>query len=325
MKKIVIGIVSAFAFGAGVTWSAPAPAPKAGAAQPAADAPAEKPNENPLHLSAAQRDHAGLALAKPTAATLAPVIQAFGRVLDPTPLIALVAEAETARAALAASEKDATRVKKLYEEGTNVSAQVLETAEAAAARDRIAVASVRARLLAGWGRTLADGSTLEKIAGELAAGSALLRIDVLPGDTPAADLKNVSVGLTGETGMIDAMVFGPAPVADPQLQGPSFLAAVHHHTLPVGAELRVTLAGPGAAEKVLLLPRPAIVYHQGSAWIYVLGEEDTFERKLVTLGRTTADQVAVVSGLDEGDQVVTTGAGQLLSAELQAGGAAEEP
>jgi len=56
-------------------------------------------------------------------------VKAFGRVLDPAPLIAMVAEAETARAALAASEKDAARVKKLFDEGTNASSQVLEAAK----------------------------------------------------------------------------------------------------------------------------------------------------------------------------------------------------
>jgi hypothetical protein len=65
------------------------------------------------------------------------------------------------------------------------------------------------------------------------------------------------------------------------------------------------------------------VYHQGSAWIFVLGEEDTFERKLVTLGRTTGDAVAILTGLEPEEQVAATGAEQLLAAELQAGGTAE--
>jgi len=124
--------------------------------------------------------------------------------------------------------------------------------------------------------------------------------------------------------MVEAAVLGSAPVADPQLQGASFLAFVAQHAPPIGAALRATLAGPGEAEKVLVVPRTAVVYHQGSAWVYVLGEEDTFERKIVTLGRTSAGGIAIASGLEESEQVVVTGAGQLLSAELQAGGAPDE-
>jgi hypothetical protein len=56
----------------------------------------------------------------------------------------------------------------------------------------------------------------------------------------------------------------------------------------------------------------------------VLGEEDTFFRRLVTLARSTPDGVVIAEGLAEDEQVAIAGAQQLLSAELQAGGAAEE-
>ena len=44
---------------------------------------------------------------------------AFGRVLDATPLVTLVAELATARAASAASEKEMERAKKLFAAGGN--------------------------------------------------------------------------------------------------------------------------------------------------------------------------------------------------------------
>ena len=112
MKKVVFGIIAGLALGAGATWVA---LPHAATAEPAkaeAAAPAEKPKENPLHLNAAKRAATGVTLAKPTSATLAPEVNAFGRVLDPSPFIALVAEFETAQAALVASEKDAARVQR---------------------------------------------------------------------------------------------------------------------------------------------------------------------------------------------------------------------
>ena len=323
MKKIFVGILVGLALGAAGTWLA---LHRGAGVEPAKTdaAVAEKPKENPLHLTAAQRTAIGLTLAKPASSTLAPEVKAFGRVLDPAPLISLVAESETARAALAASEKNAARVQELYDAGTNASAQVLEVAEAAAARDRVAAASARARLIAGWGRPLADSTDLKTIVAELESGAALVRLDALPGDLPAAGLKKAAVGLLGGGDLIDAEIIGPAPVADPQLQGASFLAFVGSRTLAVGAALRATLAGPGETEKVLVVPRTAVVYHQGSAWLYVLGGDDTFQRKLVTLGRAVDDGVAITSGLEETDQVVVTSAGQLLSAELQAGGAPGE-
>ncbi len=325
MKKVVLGIIAGLVIGSAAMWFVLSRATGGEPAKTAVAAtPAEKPKENPLQLTAAKREKAGITLAKPTRSTLAPEVNAFGRVLDPAPFVALVAELETARAALAASEKDAARAKKLFEQGVNASAQTLEAAEAAAARDRAALTSARARLLSGWGRALADHAELKTIVAELETGAALVRIDVLPGDVLAAALKKAVVGLPGGTITVEAQILGAAPVADPQLQGFSFLAFVDHQAPPIGANVRVTLAGPGDAEKVIVIPRTAIVYHQGSAWIYVLGEEDTFERKIVTLGRTVGDGVAIVSGLEETEQVAITGAGQLLSAELQAGGAPDE-
>lgn len=319
MNKVVVGVIAGLVVGAGGAWLA---LPHFGESEPAKAAPAatDKPKENPLRLDAAKRAAAGITLAKPVGATLAPEVNAFGRVLDATPLVALVAELETAKSSLAASQKSAERARELFHAGANASAQALETAEAAAARDRAALASARARLIASWGRRLADMADLKTLGAGLEAGAALVRLDVLPGDAPATAIKQASVGLLGGREMLGAEILGPAPVADPQLPGAGFLALVTGHALPTGAALRATLSGQGESVKALVLSRDAIVYHQGSAWVFVLEKDDTFERKRVTLGRSVGDGVAITSGVDDSDQVVTTGAGQLLSAELQAGG-----
>jgi hypothetical protein len=326
MKKVLIGIVPGLVIGFVVAWlvlhhrAEPAKAEAA-----AAPAPAEKPKENPLQLNAAKREKTGVTLAKPSSATLAPEVAAFGRVLDPVPLIALAAEVETARAALDASQKEVEREQKLFAAGVNASAQTVETATAAVARDRATLASARARLIASVGHPLADTANLAQMVAGLEQGRALARLDVLAGDTVAADAKVARVSLAGSSDAFDATVLGAAPTSDPQVSGQGFLVLLKDHPLPAGAALRGTLPAPGETEKALVLPRSAVVYHQGSAWIYVLGEEDTFERKLVTLGRTVGDGVVIASGAEPDEQVAITGAGQLLSAELQAGGAPEEP
>jgi hypothetical protein len=214
------------------------------------------------------------------------------------------------------------RARELFAAGTNASAQAVETAEAVAARDAAAVASARSRLLAGWGRKLAE-SGLAKVVAGLEAGASLVRLDLLPGEVPATDLKKAAIGLAGGGEWVDAEILGPAPVADAQVQGISLLAFVAGHALPVGGALRATLPAPGGTTTALMLPRSAVVYHQGSPWVFVLGEEDTFERKLVTLGRTVGERVVIASGVEPAEQIASSGAGQLLSAELQAGGAAE--
>lgn len=289
----------------------------------AAAEPAEPPAPNPTKFSAAKRAAAGITLAKPTSMALKPEVKGFGRVLDATPFLALIAERDTAAAAHEGSAKELDRVRKLFANDTNVSAQAVEAAEAAEARDRAALTSARMRLNTSWGHEL-SGAASGPIVEAIEKGGALVRLDLLPGDVPAGTPKESTVALLGSKEVYPAEILGSAPTADPQMQGSSYIAVVRDHSLPAGAVLRVTVVGAGDAEKVLTIPRSAIVYHQGSPWVYVLGEEDTFFRRLVALGRSTPNGVVVTEGLTEDDQVAITGPQQLLSAELQAGGAAEE-
>lgn len=323
MKRISVGIIIGLVLGAGTTWFALQPGSAAGKAAAEAPANADKPKENPLHVVAAKRESLGLTLQKPSTAMIAPEVESYGRVIDPAPFISLAAEWDIARAALAASEKSAVRARELFAAGGNASRQALETAEAAEVRDRATAAAARGRLVAGLGRDASDPERLRTLLAAIERGQALARLDVLVGEAIAEQpgTAQVSPALGGPT--LAATILGHAPSADPQVQGRSFLALLGDSALPVGTALRATFPGAGEPASALVVPRNAIVYHQGSAWVYVLGEEDTFERKIVTLGRWVGDKVAL-TGIDDDDQVLTTGAGQLLSAELQAGGAPEE-
>jgi hypothetical protein len=160
---------------------------------------------------------------------------------------------------------------------------------------------------------------------EVDQGAALARIDLLPDEVPAPAPKEATVEVPGR-GEVTARIIGPVLVADTQLQGPGFLVLIPGGRLPAGAYFRGRLPGSGETAHGLTVPRNAVVYHQGSAWVYVFGEEDTFERRLVTLGRAMGrDRVVVATGIEADDQIAVTGAQQLLAAELQAGGAGEEP
>ena len=323
MNKTFVGILIGLLLGAGATWLA---LRSHGGTEPAkAEAAAVKPEEkpNPLCFPAAKRAAAGILLAKPTETTATPEVQAFGRVLDTTPLVTIVAELETARAASTASEKELDRAQKLFAAGGNASASTVETAEANASRDHAAVSSAQARFLATWGRDIAKD--IASISKALEENAALVRLDVLPGENVDNAPKSARLSMPGSTSGFDAEVLGAAPLADPQVQSVSFLVLLREHLLPAGAALRGTLPGVGEATKVLVVPRSAIIYHQGSAWVFVLGEEDIFERKLVSIGASKGDaDVIVTQGVTADEQIVTTGAQQLLAAELQAGGAPAE-
>ena len=86
---------------------------------------------------------------------MSPELKGYGKVLDPAPLAALVTELASAQAAYTASSNELARLKTLEGQG-NASARALQTAEAAAQRDHLAVQSARERLTLSWGKAVAD-------------------------------------------------------------------------------------------------------------------------------------------------------------------------
>ena len=274
-----------------------------------------------IHLNKDQLARAGLKIATPALATISPEIIAYGRVLDPSPLVSAAADVATAQAALSASEKEFQRVQSLHENGENASAQAVEAARAAAARDRVQFDAARAKLVAAWGPRLAQTIDANNLAAELAQGWTLGRID-LPSDASLpAPPKSVRLALlTGGAREFDAEVLGPAPMADPQVQGRGYLVFLRGESLPVGASLRAILPGPGQPQRLPLLPPGALLRVEGSVFVFVQTADDTFVRRLVELGPERDDGVAVTSGLGGSDRVVVVGAQQLLSFQLGAGG-----
>jgi hypothetical protein len=299
----------------------------------------------------------GLKVAPLQAAQAPAEIRGFGRVLDPAPLAALVTEGATAQAALQASTKEYARVKTLFEQNQNASAKAFETAEAAMNKDRVALESVQLRLLAGWGREIASrqdvGSPnamngvwkpLQAFVAALAARqAALIRVDLPLGDrpqTPPVDGRVAPVGVPEN--VIEAQVLGPAPTTDPQTQTEGYLLLVGagprarpdggqpQGVAPTpGAALVAYLAIPGPARSGVIVPREAVLRHEGGTFVY-LQRDDVFQRQAVTLERPIGNgwfspvRANNYSPLQPQAKVVVVGAQQLLSEELKGQGGEEE-
>ena len=58
--------------------------------------------------------------------------------------------------------------------------------------------------------------------------------------------------------------------------------------------------------KMLTVPTKAVRENQDGKYIYVLTENDTVDVRVVEVGTTVDDDVAIISGLNEGDKVITT-------------------
>jgi hypothetical protein len=306
------------------------------AEHPAAPAPADKEAAGPqvtrdtngnavITLSRKTQKDAGIVVTNPTAFQMRPELQGYGRVLDPAPLVALVTEQASAQAAYTASSGEVARLKTLEGQG-NASARALQTAEAAASRDWVAIQSARERLTLSWGKAVADQSDLPAFIHDLSSlEAALVRIDVPVGETlkePPAGARIANLSGTSA----DAALLEKAPGVDPQMQGQGFLFLLKPNTLRLtsGESVVGYLKISGEPLAGVIIPREAVVRVEGAGWVYVQNAGgEGFTRIVIPLDRPTEDGWFVTKGATPSDHVVVMGAQQLLSIELKGQGGGE--
>ena len=251
-----------------------------------------------------------------------PEVQGYGRVLDPTPLAALLTERATAKASLDASTREYERLKLLHDQGQNASARALETAEAAMRRDQAQLDSVQPRLLLGWGKAVASQPDLTAFMRALAAQeAALVRVDLPLSEslqTPPSGGRLAA--LTSPDNPVEAQILGAAPATDPQMQSQGFLFLQKTNPLPPGATVTAWLSIPGESESGVTVPRDALIRHEAEVFVYVQTGAEMFSRKEIELERPVAGGWFVHEGLKPEEKVVVVGAQQLLSEELKGQG-----
>lgn len=86
--------------------------------------------------------------------------------------------------------------------------------------------------------------------------------------------------------------------------------------LRLGMQANVRLDA-GEQVTAMMIPKEAVLEHEGKKIVYVLLSGEEFERREVTIGDELGGKVAVLSGLNKGERVVTQGAYQLKLQELQ--------
>ncbi|KAF0245855.1 MAG: RND family efflux transporter MFP subunit [bacterium] len=86
--------------------------------------------------------------------------------------------------------------------------------------------------------------------------------------------------------------------------------------LKIGMQANVRLDASDTID-AMVIPRESILDHEGKKIVYVLLSGEEFQRREVTLGDGYGDKVAILSGLQAGERVVTQGAYQLKLQELR--------
>lgn len=261
-------------------------------------------------------------------------------------------EQEAARVRLDLATKEAARAQRLYERKA-FSERQLQAAEAdmkaakaaydAAANRVEALSSSRAVANASRGVGSANAShtvsaplsgyvtKVNKSLGEqVQPGEAILEISNL--DTVWVEAPIFEQDLSRLAGNVSATFTTPAypnqefkgvvldigAVIDEQTRASKVVFQLPNNgrALRLGMQANVRLDA-GEQVTAMLIPREAVLEHEGRKIVYVLLSGEEFERREVVVGDEMGNKVAVLSGLNKGERVVTQGALQLKLQELQ--------
>jgi membrane fusion protein, heavy metal efflux system len=261
-------------------------------------------------------------------------------------------EVESARVRLNLAQKEAARAQRLYEKKAFSERQVqaaeadLEAAKAthdAAVKRLAALNSSEALATAARGvgsanasytvRALLSGyvTKVNKSIGEqVAPGEAILEISNL--DTVWVEAPIFERDLSRLAGNVSATFTTPAypnqefkgvvldvgAVIDEQTRAAKVIFQLPNggRALRLGMQANVRLDA-GEQATVMMIPKEAVLEHEGRKIVYVLLSGEEFERREVTVGDELGNKLAVLTGLKKGERVVTQGAYQLKLQELR--------
>jgi hypothetical protein len=281
------------------------------------DAPAAQNNPTPT-LSTEQERAVGILIAPAPAAKPPLRIDAYGRVLDPSQLVADAGRLESSRAAAAAAAAESARLKGLYRGGAGASLKALQAAQAAQIEAQVRVREAQAEFQLRWGplAQLGDAQRISLIE-QLAAGrQLLLRADLLGRHILGAVPKQALLDVDGVR--VPAHVLGPLAQADTRMQSVGLLLQIPHPPTGLGPGAQLPVVLEGGARDGSVVPDGALLYGEQGAYVYHLLPEKTkdgaaqFAPVPVTLLQPVGDGW-LVAGLRADDRIVVRGAGVLWS------------
>ena len=148
-------------------------------------------------------------------------------------------------------------------------------------------------------------------------------------DIPEVDLSHVTIGMQVKakvTGYPDKTFTGTISYISSHVNPESRTVPIRARLLNPDMKLKASMFAETDIELppllVLACPKEAVQERDGRKVVYVAARQD-FREHLIQVGRSNEQYYAVVSGLNEGDRVVTAGS-LLLKAQLAAGRSSSE-
>jgi hypothetical protein len=286
--------------------------------KPRATAP-EAAGSGPVKLTASQQQAVGILIERPARLTAAPLIEAYGTVLDPVSLVTDAGHLESTRAQAAASAAERARLERLYHDDAQASLKSLQAAQAQATEAAAQARAAQLNFSMQWG-PLAAWSDARRAAllDAVSDGRVLLVRADLPAHAAGGALAPEAL-VEVQGAAVSARVLGPLPRTDAQTQSNGWLLELARAPAGFGPGARAPVRLRAAtAAGGLLVPAAALVYAAEGTYVYRqargAGAAGEFSYSAVQVRPVTRVGAAwLVEGLDAADQVVVQGAGVLWS------------
>ncbi|MET2828003.1 efflux RND transporter periplasmic adaptor subunit [Mesorhizobium shangrilense] len=182
----------------------------------------------------------------------------------------------------------------------------------------LSYAEIRAPFTGRIGRNQASVGTLVSVGGTVL--NTLVQLDPIYVTFNPSETDLVQIEQAKAAGPVDVDVLLPGETEPTQKGQLTFIDnTVDHSTGTITA--RATIGNgkftllPGQYVRVrlhirqqpdaLMVPQTALGSSQLGKYLYVLGKGNTVDQRMVSLGPTNGDQIAILSGVSEGDQVIT--------------------
>ena len=257
---------------------------------------------------------------------------AYGKVLDIRPLLDLRSRYRTAQselaiaeAALSVAQKNHDRLETLHRESIIATRDLIQAESQLAAdlaRQQAAlrhIREVREEALQSWGAELFK-QAVEAESGlfqNLLNHSHVLVLIALPAQQSLHDhFHAISIAPSGEQGKSrPARLIAPAPKTEESTQGETWFFESSSHGLRTGMRLDAWIPQSEQTVKGVAIPLSAIVWHEGSPWVFVKSGDDGFVRRQVGHHREQGGEWLVADGFTAGEEAVVVGGQMLLSEE----------
>jgi hypothetical protein len=279
---------------------------------PVAGQPSAQPS-----LNGEQQRAVGISVAHPLAAQAPERVDALGVVLDATALISDLEDATAADAVEHAASAELARLHALHEGGAGASVKMLEAAQAEQAKAQSQSRVAAARFALRWGplAALPVGARQKIIEAAANGRSLLLRADLPGRHTLGAYQGRALLDVDGI--QVPGHVLGALRQSS-ELQGAALLIEVPNAPSGLGPGARIPVALLTAVRSGMLLPRDALLYDEGGAYVYkqlakkTAAENTRYSPVKVRLLLALGDGW-LVDGVDDDDNIVVHGAGVLWS------------